>query len=63
MRCSRDAAELVGILAKMMKRGLGSGGSSSTPGFSSSIQTTPPRMTGGLEAPPAVPSPEMHNPI
>lgn len=44
-----DAAELVGILGRMMKRGLGSGGSGSTPGGGSagaggsgSLKTSPP---------------------
>ena len=55
-----DAAQLVGILGKMMKRGLGSGGSSSTPGAGSSgTRRTPPR--GGEQF--AVPSPGMDNPI
>lgn len=55
-----DAAQLVGILGKMMKRGLGSGGSGSTPGAGSSgTRRTPPRG-GDLFA---VPSPGMDNPI
>lgn len=55
-----DAAQLVGILGKMMKRGLGSGGSGSTPGAGSSgTRRTPPRG-GDLVA---VPSPGMDNPI
>jgi len=59
-----DAAELVGILGRMMKRGLGSGGSSSTPGVGSSGTprpvATPPRLTGLSTS---VPSPGMDNPI
>jgi hypothetical protein len=55
-----DAAQLVGILGKMMKRGLGSGGSGSTPrAGSSGTRRTPPRV-GDLFA---VPSPGMDNPI
>jgi hypothetical protein len=53
-----DAAALVGILGKMMKRGLGSGGSASTPGTSTG--RTPPRKTVNE----ATPSPVgMDNPI
>ena len=58
-----DAAQLVGILGRMAKRGLGSGsgstpvaGSSGTPG----TKTTPPRRGEGRNA---VPSPGMDNPI
>jgi len=54
-----DAAQLVGILGKMMKRGLGSGGSGSTPGAGSSGTRATPR--GGERI--AVPSPGMDNPI
>jgi hypothetical protein len=55
-----DAAQLVGILGKMMKRGLGPGGSGSTPGAGSSgTRRTPPRG-GDLFA---APSPGMDNPI
>jgi hypothetical protein len=53
-----DAAELVGILGRMMKRGLGSGGS--TPGAGSSgtkFTPTPPRKPGGSQ------TPGMDNPI
>ncbi|TAQ88279.1 hypothetical protein B7494_g3382 [Chlorociboria aeruginascens] len=39
-----DAAELVGILGRMMRRGLGSGNSGSTPGFGS-VATPPPKIT------------------
>lgn len=63
-----DAAELVGILGKMMKRGLGSSGTSgSTPragstGTSSTpIAKTTPKLDAGI--PRAVPSPGMQNPI
>ena len=49
-----DAAQLVGILGKMMKRGLGAGGSDSTHGAGSSAR-------GGERF--AVPSPGMDNPI
>ncbi|KAF4622823.1 hypothetical protein G7Y89_g14203 [Cudoniella acicularis] len=53
-----DAASLVGILGKMMKRGLGSASQSgSTPG-GSATRTTPPR-----QAQYAVPSPGMDNAI
>lgn len=58
-----DAAELVGILGRMMKRGLGSGGSGSTHGAgSSSAKLTPPRKGGGLPTT-VMPSPGMDNPI
>ena len=70
-----DAAELVGILGRMMKRGLGSDKSSSTPGVGSSgtpgrrgsngtsvKKQTPPRTSGG-SARVALPSPGMDNPI
>ena len=72
-----DAAELVGMLGKMMKRGLGGSGSGSTPGVAGGTsgsqgsrstprigqekRVTPPRGTDGL--PVAVPSPGMTNPI
>lgn len=58
-----DAAELVGILGRMMKRGLGSGGSGSTPGGGSSgtpgTRTSPPRRG----AVPPIPTIGMDNPI
>jgi hypothetical protein len=59
-----DAAQLVGILGKMMKRGLGSGGGSgSTPGpGSSGTRTTPPRRRDEQTSY-AIPSPGMDNPI
>jgi hypothetical protein len=58
-----DAAELVGILGRMMKRGLGSDKSSSTPGVGSSgTRYTPPRSLAP-SVPIAVPSPGMDNPI
>lgn len=53
-----DAAQLVGILGKMMKRGLGSGGSGSTPGAGSSGHRATPGPSQF-----AVPSPGMDNPI
>ncbi|KAH6720421.1 14-3-3 domain-containing protein [Leptodontidium sp. 2 PMI_412] len=57
-----EAAQLVGILGKMMRRGLGAGGSGSTPGAGSSgNRTTPPRRAPVPEF--AVPSPGMANPI
>ncbi|MCJ1338239.1 hypothetical protein MMC09_003525 [Bachmanniomyces sp. S44760] len=73
-----DAAELVGILGKMMKRGLNGTpstlgqGSLGTPGIGSSVGTpsTPrPKQNGttqpydSMGIPPAVPSPGMQNPI
>lgn len=67
-----DAAELVGILGRMMKRGLGSGGSSSTPGGGSSGARNTPGMptTQGLaalgssyETAYPTPPPIMDNPI
>ncbi len=58
-----DAAQLVGILGKMMKRGLGSAGSGSTPGGGSSgTRTTPPRRRAE-ETPFAASSPGMDNAI
>ncbi|TVY68665.1 hypothetical protein LSUE1_G010243 [Lachnellula suecica] len=51
-----DAAELVGILGKMMKRGLGSGGSGSA--VSSGTKITPPRQPQF-----GMPSPGMDNAI
>ena len=58
-----DAAELVGILGRMMKRGLGSGGSGSTPGGGSSgtpgTRVSPPRRS----AVPPIPTTGMDNPI
>lgn len=55
-----DAAELVGILGKMMKRGLGSGGS--TPGAGSSTKMTPtPPKRGSSQT--AMQSPGMDNAI
>ncbi|KAG9229716.1 14-3-3 domain-containing protein [Amylocarpus encephaloides] len=58
-----DAAQLVGILGKMMKRGLGSRGSSSTPGGGSTgTGRTPPRKgAASIQVP--VPSPGMDNAI
>jgi hypothetical protein len=56
-----DAAQLVGILGKMMKRGLGSGGSGSTPGAGSSGHRATPGPRGAEQF--AVPSPGMDNPI
>lgn len=56
-----DAAQLVGILGKMMKRGLGSGGSGSTPGPGSSGHRATPGPRGEDQF--AVPSPGMYNPI
>jgi hypothetical protein len=53
-----DAAELVGILGRMMKRGLGTSGSGSAAG-SSGTRTTP----GAGSAHVAMPSPGMMNPI
>jgi hypothetical protein len=53
-----DAAELVSILGRMMKRGLGSG--SATPGGSSKGSTIRLKPT---PEPPAQPLPPMHNPI
>ena len=63
-----DAAELVGILGKMMRRGLGTGGTpASTPGKGSSGTSSTPqvRNPSTLETgvPPAVPNPGMQNPI
>jgi hypothetical protein len=70
-----DAAELVGILGRMMKRGLGSDKSSSTPGVgtsepggrrgsngSSTKKKSPPR-TGGGSARVPVSSSGMGNPF
>lgn len=59
-----DAAQLVSILGKMMKRGLGTGGSSSTPGVGSSgtRTMTPPRRREE-EISQAAPSPGMDNAI
>jgi hypothetical protein len=58
-----DAAELVGVLGRMMKRGLGSGTPGSTPGMGSSGSKSTPRMSGNVATKPAVPSPGMDNPI
>jgi hypothetical protein len=61
-----DAAELVGVLGKMMKRGLGSGTPGSTPGMggSSGGSKSTPRMSGASAAvKPATSSPGMDNPI
>ena len=58
-----DAAELVGVLGRMMKRGLGSGTPGSTPGMASSGSKSTPRISGGSTSRPAVPSPGMDNPI
>ncbi|KAL2074058.1 hypothetical protein VTL71DRAFT_7836 [Oculimacula yallundae] len=53
-----EAAQLVGILGKMMRRGLGVGGSGSLPGAGS--RTTPPTTT---TRPPTFPEDGMANPI
>ncbi|KAH7395928.1 14-3-3 domain-containing protein [Cadophora sp. MPI-SDFR-AT-0126] len=59
-----EAAQLVGILGKMMRRGLGTGGSGSTPGAGSSgNRTTPPRQPRVTVQEYAVPEPSMVNPI
>jgi hypothetical protein len=58
-----DAAELVGVLGRMMKRGLGPGTPGSTPGMASSGSKSTPRISGGSVARPALPSPGMDNPI
>ncbi|RDL34971.1 14-3-3 protein [Venustampulla echinocandica] len=59
-----DAAGLVGLLGKMVKRGLGSGGSGSTPGAGSSgTRATPPSKSNAAGSRVAVPSPGMDNPI
>ncbi|MCJ1226568.1 hypothetical protein MMC12_003221 [Toensbergia leucococca] len=63
-----DAAELVGVLGKMMKRGLGSSGTpGSTPGMGSSGTPSTPRARGTPVAygnsTPAVPSPAVPNQI
>ena len=64
-----DAAELVGILGRMMKRGLGSGNSGSTPGFGSVASPPPPHPKATLpkttqrEPEEAKPIPGMDNPI
>ncbi|KAH6684580.1 14-3-3 domain-containing protein [Halenospora varia] len=59
-----DAAAMVGILGKMMKRGQGPAGSASgsTPGGSSATRTTPPKKSGASAAP-YVNSPGMDNAI
>jgi hypothetical protein len=57
-----EAAQLVGILGRMAKRGLGSAGSGSTPGAGSSGTRTTPSRRGG-ENQIAIPSPGMDNPI
>lgn len=58
-----DAAQLVGILGRMMKRGLGAGNSGSTPGAGSSgARTTPTRRRAG-DSQYATPSPGMDNAI
>lgn len=57
----QDTALLVGILGKMMKRGLGSAASGSTPGGSTGTRPSPPRTTGAVNL--AVPSPGMDNAI
>jgi hypothetical protein len=57
-----EAAQLVGILGRMAKRGLGSAGSGSTPGAGSSGTRTTPSRRGG-ENQVAIPSPGMDNPI
>lgn len=62
-----DAAELVGILGKMVKRGLASEGSSgSTPHVESAGTSTTPKARippRDVVIPPAVPTPGMQNPI
>jgi 14-3-3 protein len=58
-----DAAELVSVLGRMMKRGLGSGTPGSTPGMASSGSKSTPRISAGSTSRPAVPSPGMDNPI
>ena len=59
-----DAAGLVGILGKMMKRGLaGSGTPGSTPGKGSGTPSTPRPRPAEQGVMPAVPSPGMVNPI
>lgn len=58
-----DAAQLVSILGRMMRRGLGGGDSGSTPGAGSSGgRTISPSRFGGTPQV-AVPSPGMQNPI
>lgn len=63
-----DAAELVGILGKMMRRGLGTGGTpASTPGRGSSGTSSTPRVRNPLTLEtgvlPAVLNPGAQNPI
>jgi hypothetical protein len=58
-----DAAELVGVLGRMMKRGLGSGTPGSTPGMASSGSKSTPIISGGSTSRPTAPSPGMDNPI
>jgi len=58
-----DAAELVNVLGRMMKRGLGSGTPGSTPGMASSGSKSTPRISAGSASRPTVPSPGMDNPI
>jgi len=58
-----DAAELVGVLGRMMKRGLGSATPGSTPGIGSTGSKSTPNISGGSTVRPAVPSPSMDNPI
>lgn len=60
-----DAAQLVGILTRMARRGLvsGSSGSGGTPGISSPIKTPPPRRKPGFSDLASVPSPGMDNAI
>ena len=62
-----EAAVLVGILGKMMKRGLGSGTSGSTPKNGSVATPSTPRARDAPYSdngiPPAVPSPGTQNPI
>jgi hypothetical protein len=61
-----DAAVLVGILGKMMKRGLGSGTSSSTPRNGSAATPSTPRQRDRVysdgSVPPAIPSPQPQTP-
>jgi hypothetical protein len=60
-----DAAELVGILGRMMKRGLGSSNSGSTPGTTPGKRYTPPKVTAvsGALGYAVVDSPGMDHPI
>ncbi|KAI9894498.1 MAG: hypothetical protein M1814_003256 [Vezdaea aestivalis] len=55
-----DAAELVGVLGRMMKRGLNGG---ATPGSNATATTPPASSRKDVGPAPAVPSPGMDNPI